>query len=284
VSGAGKSSVVYAYVFLILKTEGWRVVSVRSIRDSLLLLDDIFGGSRRRGTHLLIVFDQFEEFVILEDLASIEARRLFLVRLRELCQLQSPGVSILLSFRRDYMSDVIAMKIDDLIPGQIFMEIEAFRRGAARRFLEGAPSRPTTELVDRLLAGAEALDDVPARFRPVTLNMLGLALHDFDNEVTDRPDRLVQRHMQAAIAQPEIKEIAPLVIERMITGANTKQQLTISELVEQTGLESQDIIACLVVLARKGLVRLARGRVVALGNQSRFCCPPIRPIAGPPAS
>jgi len=67
------------------------------------------------------------------------------------------------SFRRDYMGDVIAMKIDDLIPDQTFMEIDAFRRGPARRFLEGAPASPTSDLVERLLAGAEALDDVPAR-------------------------------------------------------------------------------------------------------------------------
>jgi hypothetical protein len=54
------------------------------------------------------------------------------------------------------------------------------RRGAARRFLEGAPQRPSTGLVHRLLDGADVLDDIPGLFRPVTLNMLGLALQNSD--------------------------------------------------------------------------------------------------------
>src|SRR5262249_16742587 len=152
---------------------------------------------------------------------SAEARRLFLARLQRLCRTPPPGLCLLLSFRRDYMRDVVAMKIDDLIWGQTFMEIDAFRRGPARRFLEAAPTAPTSGLVDRLLAGAEAIDDVPARFRPVTLNMLGLALQDYDRELTGRPERLVQSYVEAAILHPEIKEIAPRIIEKMITDANT---------------------------------------------------------------
>jgi hypothetical protein len=90
--------------------------------------------------------------------------------------------------------------------------------------------------VTRLLAGAEALDDVPARFRPITLNMLGLALQEFDRQITGRPERLVQGYMEAAIAQPEIREIAPRFVEKMITDANTKRPCTVAELAAETGL------------------------------------------------
>ena len=85
--------------------------------------------------------------MILEDGASVEARRLFVPRLQQFCRTPPPGLCLLLSFRRDYMGDVIAMKIDDLIPGQTFMLIEAFRRGPARRFLERAPEAPTSNLL-----------------------------------------------------------------------------------------------------------------------------------------
>jgi hypothetical protein len=199
--------------------------------------------------------DQFEEFVILEDRASAEARRLFLARLQQLCQSHPPGLCVLLSFRRDYMGDVIAMKVDDLIPGQTFMEIDAFRRGPARRFLEASPIVPKSGLVDRLLAGAEAIDDVPARFRPITLNMLGLALQDYDREVAGRPERLVQRYVESAVSPPEIKEIAPRIVEKMITDENTKRPRTVTELVTETALREQDVVACLVLLERGGLVR-----------------------------
>jgi hypothetical protein len=141
------------------------------------------------------------------------------------------------------MSDIIDMNIDDLVPAQTFLEVDAFRRGPARRFLEGSPAAPTTQLVERLLAGAEALDDVPARFRPVTLNMLGLALQDDDLEFTGRPERLVQRYIEAAISQPEIREIAPRVIDKMITDANTKTPRSVSDLSIETMLDRQDVIA-----------------------------------------
>jgi hypothetical protein len=153
------------------------------------------------------------------------------------------------------MSDIIGMKIGDLIPGQSYMEIDAFKRDAARRFLEKGPNTPAPTLVDRLLKGAEALDDVPARFRPVTLNMLGLALQDFDRQVTGRPERLVQGYMEAAITQPEIRETAPKVVEKMITDANTKRPRTVADLVVDTGLRDRDVAASLLLLERRGLVR-----------------------------
>jgi hypothetical protein len=255
VSGAGKSSVLEAYVLPMLRKVGWRIEQVRTFGDPLPQLDNLLTVPRRKGTRLLVVFDQFEEFVILEDRASAEARRLFVARLQELCRTPPPGVVMLFSFRRDYMSDVIAMKIDDLIPGVTYMEIDAFKRGPARRFLEAAPTQPSSDLVDRLLAGAEALDDVPARFRPVTLNMLGLALQDYDRQVSGRPERLVQGYIEVAMLQPEINEIAPRVIEKMITDANTKKPRTVTDLSVETSLANHDVLACLILLERKGLVR-----------------------------
>jgi hypothetical protein len=92
----------------------------------------------------------FEEFVILEDRMSAEERRQFLARIRELRHTPPPGLCLLFSFRRDYMSDVIAMKIDDLVPSQSFREIDSFRRDAARLFLERAPDAPVPALVNSL--------------------------------------------------------------------------------------------------------------------------------------
>ncbi len=255
VSGAGKSSVLEGYVLPMLREQGWKVEQVRSFNDPLPQLETILAVPRRKGTRLLVVFDQFEEFAIVEDRASADARRRFVARLQEICRTPTPGLCLLLSFRRDYMSDVTSMQIDDVIAGRTFMEIEAFKHGAARRFLEAAPSAPSSVLVDRMLAGAEALDDVPARFRPVTLNMLGLALEEYDREMGGRPERLVQSYVEAAVAQPEIKEIAPRVIEKMITEANTKRSRTVLEIAAETGLGAQDVLACLVLLERRHLVR-----------------------------
>jgi hypothetical protein len=255
VSGSGKSSVLEAYILPMLKADGWGAELVRSFDDPLPQLDAVLATWSAADSRLLIVFDQFEEFVILEDRVSAEERRQFIARVRELRQKPPAGLCLLFSFRRDYMNDLIAMKLEDLFPGETFMEIDAFKPPAARRFLEGAPAAPGPDLVNRLLAGAEALDDVPARFRPITLNMLGLALEDFYRLVTVRPDRLIQGYMEAAIGQPEIKEIAPGVVANMISDANTKKPSTVAELASETGLGDQDIVACLVLLANRGLVR-----------------------------
>jgi hypothetical protein len=228
---------------------------IRSFDNPLPQLEKTLEMTVSGDGRLLIVFDQFEEFVILEERTSTSERRQFLARVRALRQTPQRGLCLLFSFRRDYMCAVIAMKIDDLISDQNYMEIDAFRRDAARRFLEAAPEKPGPELLDRMLSGAEALDDVPARFRPITLNMLGLALQDFDRQVTERPERLIQGYMEAAIAQPEIKEIAPGVVEKMINAANTKEPRTVAELTTETGLGSPEVLVCLVLLARKGLVR-----------------------------
>jgi hypothetical protein len=131
VSGAGKSSVLEAYVLPVLREAGWSIEQVRTFGDPLPQLEAILAANRRKGTRLLIVFDQFEEFVILEDRASAEARRLFVARLQELCRSPRPGLCLLLSFRRDYMRDVIAMKIDDRT-GQTFIEIDACTYDAAK--------------------------------------------------------------------------------------------------------------------------------------------------------
>lgn len=259
VSGAGKSSVLEGYVIPMLGAEGVRIERIRSFDEPLSQLRAILAHRRPKGSRLLIVFDQFEEFIVLEDRKSAEERRQFLAQIKELQQAAAPGLSLLFSFRRDYMGDVIDMQLAELIPGRTFMDIDAFKHDAARRFFEKALHASNPHLIDRLLAGAEQLDDVPSRFRPVTLNMLGLALQDLDHQLSSPPERLVQRYMEAAIAQPEIREIAPSVVSSMISKANTKTPCDVNQLKAATGLKRQDILACLVLLEQRGLARRLDG-------------------------
>src|SRR5262249_46093750 len=186
---AGKSSVLEGYVLPTLREEGWRVVKVRDFADPLGALEDALKTPRRRGVPLLVVFDQFEEFIILRGQVSAEKDEQFLARVRELRMAPPSGVRLLFAFRTDYQSAIEALDLDELNSRSTWTEIAPFGRGAARRFLEGAPQRPSTDLVDRLLNGADALDDTPGLFRPVTLNMLGLALQGFDRVFTARPER-----------------------------------------------------------------------------------------------
>jgi hypothetical protein len=258
-SGAGKSSVLEGYVLPTLREEGWRVVEVRDYADPLGALEKAVRTPRRRGVRLLAVFDQFEEFIILGGQASAEKDEQFLTRVRELRRVPLPGVCLLFAFRTDYQSAIEALDLDELNSRSTWTEIAPFRRGAARRFLERAPQRPSTELVDRLLNGADALNDTPGLYRPVTLNMLGLALQDFDRVFTGRAERVVPGYLEAAIADRSIREVAPRVIKEMVTEAATKQTQTVTELCATTGLRAPDVTACLNRLAAKGLARRLGG-------------------------
>ena len=192
VSGTGKSSLLEAYVLPSLAREGWRVEVVRSFADPLKGLEAALRGRRRGGKAaappLLIVFDQFEEFIILEGRAASEAGRRFLARVQELRGRSPPGVHLLFVVRSDYLNAVFELGIEELAFGQSCQEIDPFKRRAARAFLENSPLRPSAELLERLLDGADALEEAKGLFRPITLNMLGLTLQeDFDRQVTRRP-------------------------------------------------------------------------------------------------
>jgi Leucine-rich repeat (LRR) protein len=254
-SGAGKSSVLQGYVLPMLQKEGWRVVEVRGFTGPLERLEDALRAPRRRGVRLLVIFDQFEEFIILEGQATGEQRQQFLSRVRELHAAAPPGVCLLFAFRSDYQSAVIALDLSDLSSRSTWMEIAPFERGAARRFLENAPQRPSTLLVNRMLDGADALDDASGLYRPVVLNMLGLILRRSDQAFTGRPERVVQAYLEAAIAEKPIRDIVPRIIKEMITNATTTQAQSVTKLSTATGLREPDVIACLNRLAAHGLAR-----------------------------
>lgn len=258
-SGAGKSSVLEGYVLPMLRAAGVRIERLHGAGDPLARFEATLAGHMQTGGRLVIVYDPFEEFILVEHGSNTEQHRRFLryVRAFGLALRDSPnaGVCLLLCFRREYLKAVIGMNLGEFIPGETFREIDSFRRGAARAFLAAAPAPPAPAVLERMLNAAEAMDDTPGQFRPVTLNMIGLALREFERFATGEPDRLVQAYLRAALEQREIRDVAPLVVSRMITSANTSRPCRLGELQDATGLPATDIIASLVLLQRRGLVR-----------------------------
>lgn len=254
-SGSGKTSVVEAYVIPVLRQSGWRIEVLRDYREPLAALEAALAAIQPGTGRLLIILDQFEELIILEDRTSAAERQQFLDRVRGIRASHPPGVTILVIVRSDYLSALIGMKLDELTSDITWVEIDPFHRGPARRFLENAPQAPGPELVNRLLNGAEALDDTPGLYRPVVLNMLGLALEEFDQSVTRRPERLVQAYLQRAVTAPSIKDIAPAIIDRMISSQGTKVPCSLAEVTESTGIAERDVALCMARLEAKSLVR-----------------------------
>jgi hypothetical protein len=255
VSGAGKSSVLQGYVLPKLKEEGWRIDEISEFTDPLGRLQSALAAPRRRGIRLLVVFDQFEEFIILEGQKSTEEQHRLLARLHEFREAPLPAACLLFAFRSEYYNAVVGLDLTELGSRSTYIEIAPFERGAARRFLERAPQHPSTMLVNRMLDGADALDDMPGLYRPVVLNMFGLALRRFDQAFTGRAERIIQAYLAAAISDKPIREIAPRIIKEMITNASTKQVQSVTSVSTATRLRKTDVTACLNRLAARGLAR-----------------------------
>ena len=238
-----------------LGRRGWRIVSIRAYADPLPDLEKALAEPKGKARRLLIVLDQFEEFVIVEGRAQSESGRRFIERIGELRATSVPGVTVLFALRSDYLNSVIELGLDDLVSGRTWQEIDPFKRPAAREFLAASPQKPSAELVERILDGAEAIEEVKGLLRPVTLNMLGLVLENFDQEVSRSPERLIPRYLTDAIQQPFIREIAPKVVGLLITEAGTKWPRSVADLAAASKLSEPQVKLCLARLASKGLVR-----------------------------
>jgi hypothetical protein len=254
-SGAGKTSVLEAYVLPILKEMGWHVIELRAAANLVPDFDKAIAAARRRGNRLLLVFDQFEEFVIQNELARREEHRQFVLSVRKVRDAQTPGVQLLFAFRTEYQSAVEALELDVLSSRSTWIEVAPFSRSAARQFMESAPERPSLELIERLLNGIDALEETPGLYRPITLNMMGLMFQRFDREFRGNPNKLIQEYLEGAIRRGVIQAVAPRVVAEMITPAGTKRTQTVDGIASATALRRADVIACLNQLSSKGLVR-----------------------------
>lgn len=254
-SGSGKSSVLEGFALPKLRTLGWKVLSVRAFDNPLVTLNAALAVRGDSHAKLLIVFDQFEEFLILEDRAQSEDRREFIQRVNSLSKSDHGSLHCLFVVRSDFLQGIVQLGLDDLISGANWIGIEPFRRPAARLFLKESPLRPSDDLVENVLDGAQRVEEINGFFRGITLNMLGLALQKFDREVTSSPRKLIQDYLRDGLLQKEIGPISPSVVRCLITEDGTKQPKRIAEIVATTGLNENEVKLCLALLSARGLVR-----------------------------
>src|SRR5207302_2241654 len=173
----------------------WTVVEARawqdpkkSLTDALLKLpgarrprggersalrDLIEAAARRAGAHLLLVLDQFEEFLIL---GQPDEKQAFAELLTDLAATRVKGFSLLLVLRSDYQ---ILLEDNGLPPlrfGENFYQIGRFVFAAASDFMARSGLELQPSAIDRLLTSAAELDETPGLVRPITLNVIGHVL------------------------------------------------------------------------------------------------------------
>jgi hypothetical protein len=132
-SGTGKSSLLQAFVLPALCEAGWTAKVVRTLDDPEAALRRSLGGTygnstntrallaraaRKSKGNLLVVLDQFEEFVILQNDAQTTTAEGFRRLLDQLATEPVLGVRLLLVLRSDYQPLVERLGLPPLRQGR----------------------------------------------------------------------------------------------------------------------------------------------------------------------
>src|SRR6266545_5818822 len=196
---ASASPLLGAKVLPQLRDLGWMVVETRLFGDPIqrlraallaadsrlarkpaaeLSLQDLLkraaeSRGKKHDAPLLLVVDQFEEFLILH---TEEERRAFAALLDDLVKNPIDGLRVLLVFRSDYRPLVFKLALPALMAGQNWQELAPYDRGEATTFLQSGGRELSPQSIDKLFLGLDRIEDAPGVYRPITLNMVGLVL------------------------------------------------------------------------------------------------------------
>ena len=274
-SGSGKTSLLNAFVLPALRDHGWTVVETRAWQDPQTALLDalcklpgaqrpgagenpdlrglIEAAARRVGDSLLLVLDQFEEFVIL---AKPPQQQAFAALVVELQSRPVAGLRLLLVLRSDYQIFLEEIGLPSLRSGENFLQVSRFTLAAATDFMKQSGLSLSPNSLDRLVTSAAELDDTPGLVRPITLNVIGYVLAGGQTVARTMDAGLLVRHyIEQTVGLPAICDFAPPVLEQLITEQGTKQPRSEQELTAATGLRAGEVRAVLNGLATAALAR-----------------------------
>jgi len=282
-SGSGKSSLLNASLLPKLREEGWTVVEARAWQDPLgairEALQELANGRRgkaakeqtlaemiqqavkRASDKLLIVLDQFEEFLIL---ATTERQREFAAFVAEMQASPVKEPWLLLVLRSDYQTFLEESGLPPLYAGENLFQLGRFQFSAATEFMKRSGLDLEPEALQTLLTSAAVLDDTPGLVRPITLNVTGYILAS-GPQVAPSPDAgaLVRTYIEQTVQQPGLRDGGPQFLEHMITEQGTKQPRSEKDLAETAKLRPAEVRAILNGLSEAGLARpLDAGRGV----------------------
>jgi len=274
-SGSGKSSLLNAFALPALRDDGWTVVEARAwqdpetaLRNALLQLPGVrrsrhgesqelrlllAAAARSAGTRLLLVLDQFEEFLIL---GQREQQQKFADLIADLQADSIRGLSLLLVLRSDYQILLDDLGLPPLRQGDNFYQVGRFTLAAAAGFMARSGLKLQSDTLDRLLTSAAELDETPGLVRPITLNVVGYVLAT-GKAVAMSADagQLVRRYIELTIGQPVIRDFAPHVLEQLVTEQGTKQPRSEQDLAAATSLRRGEVRAVLNGLGEAALAR-----------------------------
>src|SRR5271157_2029612 len=271
-SGSGKSSLLAAWVLPRLERKDTVVIRLRGYQDPIAVLEQELlrpgviwqrptaeaGGARPlleracrniRPRRLLVVLDQFEEFVILQD---PDKQQRFGQLMSALGQQPIAGLTFLFVFRNEYTGLIEKLALPPLNQNTNWKEVPPFTESAARDFVQASGLQVSDELLRDVLREAAEIEQTRGIIRPVTINLCGLVLGRFATGLPRgfRPGELVRGFLRESVLLPPIRDIAPVLVPHLITGYVTKRPRTVSELAADTSSDPAAVRGCLRTLGQ----------------------------------
>ena len=270
-SGTGKSSLVAAFVIPRLKKLGWLTKEVRAWQNPLRALaqafDDKSGqeepgpeairclietASSRSPRGILIVMDQFEEYIILHEPGRSDLFRAFI---QDLHDRPIQGVRFLLVMRSEYSAALHEREFPRFRQGENWQQVGPFTQASGLSFLRQAKLGLDLPVLSAIVKSASELDQTPGLVRPITLNVLGLVLERGIQAPGQNASELVRQYITQSLNRLHRKDLAHRILEFMISDQGTKIPRAETQIAKQTGLGIGEIRATLIALSDDGLTR-----------------------------
>ncbi|SDH78343.1 Leucine Rich repeat-containing protein [Paraburkholderia steynii] len=277
VSGSGKSSILAAWVLPKLAEEHVPlcVISVRIVDDPISAiitaltvpgliwkqpptnevhtLDELMMKAARQVApkKLLLILDQFEEFLILTEEAQ---RGAFTRLLRALAERPINNVQVLMVLRSDYRPLLATLRLPECQNGT--KEVPPFFERDAMAFLRASGLKINKDRENEIRDEAREVEQTPGLIRPITVNLFGLVLRSFEVLPKEfRRGTLLRSYLRSLLLEPNLRTVAPRILRCMITSNGTKYPITESEIANSTSLNDNQVRGYLLQLASKGIVR-----------------------------
>jgi hypothetical protein len=222
------------------------------------------------GAKLLVVFDQFEDFLarlgLPGDGAPAAGAEDFRKFLKDLYEHPVEGLTVLLVFRQGSLDRLITF-LDSSQTGLpnptegTMQEVNAFTRNHARAFVNRAKPGLDPDLADDVIAELEWIEQTPGAIRPILLNMAGVYLDrlatSLRTQLTGRRPigGFIKAYLKAALSGGEVPDVPRRTVRHMVAQGDGTAPSTLPQLTSAARASRPQVLACLLALQRQGLVR-----------------------------
>jgi hypothetical protein len=285
-SGCGKSSLLNASVLPRLRKESptYTTLLVRSFEDPIQALrealnkqcliknntqvDDLdmkvlleTACENIEDRRLLIVFDQFEELLIIHGEQGEPTQRA-IEFLNELKKNPIENLTLLVVFRTEYQGLLIEAGLGPINSDKNLNIVDPFTISGATSFLVNSGLELKKKQIRNILTEACLFEEVKGFVRPITLNMIGLALGPIAAPKQDvaihkyKAGGILLNYTNQSLDSAGPNGFAKIIMKNMLSSSGTKIPQTLEQLHQKTRLKHGNIESVMLNCEQRGLVRL----------------------------